>query len=187
MSDVDLITAAVAGVAAEPVGRRNEDVLHDFDLPAMVRGFIAINQGPATETMAIREAGFMPRLYASYRGERVRVTMVSRLGDVGVSRKDEEYGYFDRCSIYDLSEFGDEMHPTAPAKKPFVKNFGVASREGMWVKPYRGLSGVPDFITAPTPYLFCQRGDAVRWLRDVDQYGLKGLKIVPLLLSKVQE
>jgi len=198
--DADLIHAAITAPdgAAEVEGRRNRDVLHDYDLPAMVRGFIAINQGPATETMAIRAAGMMPRLYGTWTPPedseyaangpiRVRVVMVSRLGDIGISSVDKEYGYFTRCSIYDLTDFSDEMDPTAPATKPFVKNFAVATKEGFWVQPYQALPNCPDFIVTSAPYLYPEEAQARRFVRKVDEFGLKGLKVVPLLLTKVQE
>ncbi len=107
LSDVEILQGVVDGtLKAQPDHRSNEHALHDFSLPAIVRGFIAINMGPATETMAIREAGFMPALFAKWNGEPVRVTIVSRMGDVGIHRDPrEEWTYNERVSIYDLTDF----------------------------------------------------------------------------------
>ena len=107
------IAQAMRAFADGPRG--NAHAIMDRSLPAIVRGYLAIKQGSATETLAIREAGFMPALYARFEGEPVRVTCVSTLGDVGISRKlDEEYGYFDRVSIYDLTDFSTER----PSRQP---------------------------------------------------------------------
>jgi hypothetical protein len=185
MNDVDAIVAAVEGVSAEAPGRQNRDVLMDFDLPAMVRGFIALNQGPATETMAIREAGFMPRLYATYREKRVRVTMVSRLGDVGISHKDEEYGYFTRCSIYDLTDFADEMFPTAPARRVQLRQFTIVDRHGFWARVVKA-EGVPlKIVRAEAPVLFTTQSKASRVRYRADPYGLERIEVIPVLITKV--
>lgn len=49
-----------------------------------------------------------PRCFADYNGYRVRLTMASRLGDVGISPMLEgNSGYRERVSLADLSNFGD--------------------------------------------------------------------------------
>lgn len=191
MSDAALIASAVEGEPMEPYDRSNDHALHDHALPAIVRGFIAINSGPATETMAIEEAGWMPRLYATYQpssepGERVRVVMVSRLGDCGISRKDERYGYFARVSIYDLTDFSDEMYPTAPAARPFVKQFAIADSKGFWVQPWNGVGAVIEMIPSAAPYLFTESAKAHRAILKADRHGLLGLQVIPLLLTRVK-
>ncbi len=172
---------------AEPRGRQNEDAMRDYSLPAIVRGFIAINSGPATETMAIREAGFMPRLYGTHEGERVRVVMVSRMGDIGISRDDKEHGYFKRCSIYDLTDFSEEMHPVAPAARPFVKLYAIADAQGFWVKPHDVGGGRDAFIACSAPVLYTEKAHAAKVIRRVDPHALKGYRVIPLLLSKGAE
>jgi hypothetical protein len=82
-----------------------ERALYDFKLPAFVRSYIAIKSLNATCTFAIEDAGHMPTLYGVFRGRPVRVTLVSRLGDVGVSYTDRLHGYDERCSIYDVTDF----------------------------------------------------------------------------------
>jgi hypothetical protein len=79
-----------------------ERALYDFKLPAFVRSYIAIKSMNATCTFAIEDAGNMPTLYGYYKSKPVRVTLVSRLGDVGVSYTDRLHGYDERCSIYDV-------------------------------------------------------------------------------------
>jgi len=50
-----------------------------------------------------------PKLFADYRSKRVRVTMASCLGEVGIDEVlTREYGYSERVAVADLSNFGDE-------------------------------------------------------------------------------
>lgn len=187
MGDVDAIVAAVEGRPAQPEGRHNRDALHDFNLPAIVRGYIAIKSGNATETLAIEEAGMMPRLYASYQGVRVRVTTVSRLGDVGISRKDEGYGYFARVSIYDLTDFSQEMYPGAPAKRRRIRLHAVTSADGFWTRIEPGAGKLAEIFPSDVPVLFTESAKASRAVSKVDPYGLKGLKIATLLIEREKD
>jgi hypothetical protein len=55
-----------------------------------------------------------PVLFADYEGERARVTMASRSGDVGISRDlASDAGYFARVAIEELCNFSTE--PTSPS------------------------------------------------------------------------
>lgn len=50
-----------------------------------------------------------PRLFADHGGQRVRVVMASRLGDVGITMiLTKEFGYETRVAVADLTNFGDE-------------------------------------------------------------------------------
>lgn len=93
-----------------PMGT-NEQAIYDFDMPDFVRAFLAINSLSAMETWPVRTANYMPKLYGRHKGRPVRVVMVSRLGDVGISREDKECGYYERCSIYDVTDYSKEMLP----------------------------------------------------------------------------
>lgn len=85
----------------------NDKAIYDHTkLPAFVRSFLAINSLSAVCTVAIREAGHMPKLFARYHGTPVQVTLVSRLGDVGITTDlSRERGYDERVSIFDLDCF----------------------------------------------------------------------------------
>ncbi len=49
-----------------------------------------------------------PRLFADYEGERVRLTMASRLGDVGITQRlDAEFGYELRVMLDALTNFSE--------------------------------------------------------------------------------
>ncbi|AXQ69401.1 hypothetical protein HOU02_gp324 [Caulobacter phage CcrBL9] len=99
--------AAIAEAKKAWYPKSNEKALHDFSLPAIVRGFLALHQGPATEVLAIEEAGFMPRLFAKHGERHCQVTLVSAMDDIGISYtyQPDGYGYTERLSIYDLTDF----------------------------------------------------------------------------------
>lgn len=190
VSDADALVAVMApGFKVVPREKEHTRVLYDHDIPAFVRGFIAMNQGAATETMAITEAGYMPRLYATYTPDdgtepfRVRVVMVSRLGDVGISRKDEDGGYFKRLSIYDLTDFDTVMHPGAPAKRkaPIVR-YALADKDGNWVR-INPVGSVVPFAKSEVPVLYANGNRAYKAKSAVDRIGLLGLKTVPITLT----
>ena len=87
----------------------NERAIYDYDMPDFVRAFLAMHALPAMEAWSIRSAGYMPILYGRYNGKPVRVVMVSRFGDVGVTGVDVEFGYYERCSIYEVTEYALAM------------------------------------------------------------------------------
>lgn len=91
-----------------PYKLSTEAMLYDFKVPAFVRAFIAIRSLNAVCTSAIDDAGYMPRLYAKYQGKPVQVSMVSRLGDVGIAPDNRRHGYNQRLSIYELTDFTQE-------------------------------------------------------------------------------
>lgn len=50
-----------------------------------------------------------PKLFANYKGKRVRVTMASRMGDVGITYDlNQSTGYKERCFVEHLSDFSDQ-------------------------------------------------------------------------------
>lgn len=108
---MEALRAAVAQAKKDWYPKSNERALHDFSLPAIVRGFIALHQGPATEVLAIEEAGFMPRLYATHEGRACEVTQVSSMGDIGVDYLTplaDAPKYARGISVYDLMDFSLE-------------------------------------------------------------------------------
>ncbi|AFU86702.1 hypothetical protein D869_gp212 [Caulobacter phage CcrRogue] len=102
MSDAEILGAVIEGKIGMPYEASNSRAICDYKLPAIVRGFLALNAGNATETLAIEEAGFMPALYGRKGGKACRVIMVSSMGDVGITFANNRYGYSERLSIYDL-------------------------------------------------------------------------------------
>ncbi|UTU09672.1 hypothetical protein CcrBL47_gp387 [Caulobacter phage BL47] len=105
------LRAAIAEAKKAWYPKSNERAMHDFSLPAIVRGFIALHQGPATEVLAIEEAGFMPKLYAKHEGRACEITLVSAMGDIGVDYLTPVAGaasYARGISVYDLTDFSLE-------------------------------------------------------------------------------
>lgn len=182
ISDAAILEAVVSGgLQAAPKGKANRDALHDFELPSIVRGFIAAHDAPATYTMAMREAGMLPRLYATYEGRRVRITCVSRLGDIGIRYNDEAWGYDRRgLSFYDLTDFDTERFPGAPAERKTTRAWAIADKANRWVR-IDWVENTERWAARVARYpVFVEEGQAHDLIRKVDPIGLKGFKRVCL-------
>jgi hypothetical protein len=84
--------------------------IDDYEKPSYVRWWLLLNRLPASlQIVAKDHLKPWPELYASQRGSRVRVTMASRLGDVGINTNlKAEHGYSNRVLLKELSDFGDK-------------------------------------------------------------------------------
>lgn len=86
-----------------------EDHIYDYNLPPFVRAWITINRLPAMEKETLVHVYGVPKLFADspdLPGIRVRVTMASRLGDVGITvNLNREHGYDKRVMFDTLSNF----------------------------------------------------------------------------------
>lgn len=83
-----------------------DDYIDDETAPPALRAFLKRARSPA-HGLTLAEA--FPRLFADHEGKRVRVTMASRLGDVGItSNLNAEVGYEQRVAVEELSNFGTE-------------------------------------------------------------------------------
>ncbi len=78
--------------------------------PECVRWFLFVNLLPAAlKPLVCDKTGGNPKLFADYKGERVRVVMASRFGDVGITKNlKAETGYSERLLMDELSNFSDE-------------------------------------------------------------------------------
>lgn len=86
-----------------------DDYIDDEEQPQALRTFLDYARSPAHGAMRSEPK---PRLFADYKGNRVRVVMASRFGDVGITGKlHEEYGYDERVSVASLSNFSDRRKP----------------------------------------------------------------------------
>ena len=82
-----------------------DDYIDDPSAPAALRTFLAFARAPAHGQLLPKPH---PKLYADHEGKRVRVTMASRLGDVGVTTDlDAELGYERRVLVRALSNFSE--------------------------------------------------------------------------------
>lgn len=100
--------ASAENEESPPQGKHCDDYIHDFTASHCLRFFLLVNRLPAMDMMLCRGFGVKPKLFATYKGDRVRVVMASRMGDVGITHKlDAEDGYENRVMVADLSDFGE--------------------------------------------------------------------------------
>ena len=83
------------------------DVLYDSGtLPECVMTFLDFARAPATFQM---RNGPQPDLFADYKDRRVKITMASRFGDVGIAFDHATVmGYDQRLLLNQLTNFGKE-------------------------------------------------------------------------------
>ncbi len=92
------------------MNRHCDEYINDFNAPMSLRWFLFVNRLPASDKHLCEKNGVKPRLFAKYKGNRVRVVMASRLGDVGITKNlDAENGYSLRVQIEELTDFTDEI------------------------------------------------------------------------------
>lgn len=85
-----------------------DQAINDFRQPVCLRYFLLVNRMPALDkNLIIQSVGF-PKCFATHEGQRVRLVMASRIGDVGItSDLNAEDGYQKRVSLDDLSDFSN--------------------------------------------------------------------------------
>jgi hypothetical protein len=85
--------------------RHCDAYIDDPAAPAALRKFLAFARSPAHGQLLPKPH---PQLYADHEGRRVRVTMASRLGDVGIATDlSAEFGYECRVLVQQLSNFSE--------------------------------------------------------------------------------
>ena len=82
-----------------------DDYIDDESAPAALRKFLAFARAPAHGQLLPKPH---PTLFADHAGTRVRVTMASRFGDVGItSDLGADFGYEHRVLVRALSNFSE--------------------------------------------------------------------------------
>ncbi len=82
-----------------------DDYIDDEDAPLVLRRYLKYAR---SEAHGLLWAEQPPKLFADHDGQRVRVVMASRFGDVGITVKlDSLYGYEVRVLVAELSNFGN--------------------------------------------------------------------------------
>jgi hypothetical protein len=82
-----------------------DDYLDDPTAPEVLRRFLELARSPAHGMVSPVP---IPALYADHAGRRVRVTMASRFGDVGITTDfTRAFGYQVRVMLAELANFGD--------------------------------------------------------------------------------
>lgn len=94
--------------------RHCDEYIDDPSAPACLRAFLQRARSPGH---GHSHPDPYPRLFATYmgvdwngiaKGDRVRVVMASRMGDVGITKNHAAlYGYTVRCYVSDLADFGE--------------------------------------------------------------------------------
>ena len=84
--------------------RHCDEYIEDASAPEPLRVWLEFARSPAHGLLLPRPH---PRLFADYGDDRVRVTMASLMGDVGITRDfDAEVGYSERVGVHELTNFG---------------------------------------------------------------------------------
>jgi len=93
------------GVTTNPDEDSCDDYIDDPSAPAALRTFLEFARSPAHGMLLPKPH---PRLFADHAGTRVRVTMASCLGDVGITTDfNAETGYERRVLVSQLSNFSE--------------------------------------------------------------------------------
>jgi hypothetical protein len=92
-----------------------DEYIDDEDAPAVLRTWLGRARSPAHGHTS---SAPYPKLFATYvgkdwrdvaKGDRVRVVMASRMGDVGITKDlDADHGYSVRCDVACLTEFSEQ-------------------------------------------------------------------------------
>ena len=89
-----------------------DDYIDDETQPDCLRTFLEYARAPAHGAFT---EGPKPKLFANHGGQRVRVVMASRFGDVGITpHLHQEFGYSDRVMVVDLTDFRTCRKSTPP-------------------------------------------------------------------------
>jgi hypothetical protein len=90
---------------APPETKHCDDYIDDPTAPVVLRKYLEFARAPAHGQLLPRPH---PRLFADHKGRRVRVTMASRFGDVGVTTDfTAEMGYELRVPVSQLDNFAE--------------------------------------------------------------------------------
>lgn len=95
----------------QPINFRHcDEYVHDRRFPDSLRWFVFINRSSAVVQNLAKRMETNPVLYADCQGTiRVRITMTSRFGDVGItSDLNQETGYMTRVPLDILTNFSDQ-------------------------------------------------------------------------------
>ena len=81
-----------------------DEYIHDPNFPLCLRYWLLVNR-----LDAIIDYKGVPECYTTWKAQRVRLVMASRLGDGGTTTKlHHENGYEERVYLEELSDFGDK-------------------------------------------------------------------------------
>lgn len=88
-----------------PTFKHCDDYIEDPAVPSALRKFLELARAPAHGQLLPKPH---PQLFADHEGKRVRVTMASRLGVVGITSDfSADMGYESRVCVDQLSNFSE--------------------------------------------------------------------------------
>jgi hypothetical protein len=147
------------------VTRHCDDYIDDPAAHPALRAFLARARAPAHGLLSDEP---QPQLFADHEGKRVRVTMASRLGDVGITSRldDSWFGYDRRVAVEQLSSFSDK--PGTPATAAFAQELLT-----LWHRAHDVVLPAADFATwsGATKDLLIKLG--LEWDHNLDGYTLR--------------
>lgn len=96
-----------------------DDYIDDKSQPKMLRDFLRYHRWPAhwqyrAEMLKVKK----PLLFADYEGKRVKVTMASRFGDVGITTNlySDKPGYSETVAVEQLTNFSNTIKKNKEAR-----------------------------------------------------------------------
>lgn len=113
-----------------------DDYIDDPGTPVALRAFLARAREPAHGML---RADRYPRLFATYAGKRVRVTMASQLGDVGISYDwSRDFGYDTRVAVESLTDFSETQDRQARQRRSLPDRAVLVDRRNRHASRGRG-------------------------------------------------
>ena len=89
-----------------------DEYIRDKTQPSCLRVFLLYHRVPAVARRRWQLRGWpVPDLYAEFKGRRVRLTMASRFGDVGITENLRAPSYRKRVMIGQLTNFSPKRTP----------------------------------------------------------------------------
>jgi hypothetical protein len=86
--------------------RHCDSYINDPNIPRCLQWFIFWFRHSASDKHILSRNVEEPKLFAKWKNDWIRVVMVSRMGDVGISyNMDLNYGYSDRVYLSELTNF----------------------------------------------------------------------------------
>jgi len=95
--------SSLSGIPSVGDPKHCDDYIDDLTQPECLRKFLDHARSPAHGSLRDEPR---PKLFATFKGKRVRVVMASRFGDVGITSKlGAEHGYDRRVGVEELTDF----------------------------------------------------------------------------------
>jgi hypothetical protein len=85
-----------------------DEVINNVDYPECLRNWLKVHRSPAIKKSEVNSELGNPQCFATFNGNRFKLVMASRFGDVGITKNlAADNGYEYRVSINRLSDFSE--------------------------------------------------------------------------------